>query len=67
MSITASAALLHLSVVISSIVPCSSGRSMAWLESSTPAVPSIAETSANLFLLPVMKLRCFDGILVDDL
>jgi hypothetical protein len=54
---TASAARRALSEVTCSTVPWISTRSMFSLRSSmTPA--RMAWTSASLFLLPVMKLRC---------
>jgi len=53
---TVSAALLALSVEISSIVPCSSGRSIAWDCSFTGVEARMACTSASLLALPVMKL-----------
>lgn len=55
--LTASAARRALSLVTSSTVPWISTRSTFWFRSSmTPS--RMAWTSASLFLLPVMKLRC---------
>lgn len=55
--LTASAARRALSLVTSSTVPWISTRSTFWFRSSmTPE--RMAWTSASLFLLPVMKLRC---------
>ena len=54
--LTTSAARLHFSLAISSMVPCISGTSTAWLSTST-TLPKIALTSASLFLLPVMKFN----------
>lgn len=52
---TCSAALLHLAIVTSSRVPCTSMRSSASLLTSMPAGSRMALTSPSLFLFPVMK------------
>ena len=64
-TLTASAALRHLSAEISSIVPWISTRSMALLWRSTMP-PRIASTSINLFLFPVIKFSCLGAILRMD-
>ena len=64
--LTISAAVLHLLLEISSIVPCSSGKSRFWLCRVTGVTDRMALTSASLFLLPVMKLSSFGAILSDQ-
>jgi len=62
---TASTALRHLSLAMSSDVPWISGRSRACDCSSRPLTsPRMARTSVSLLALPVMKLRVLESSIV---